>query len=185
MRIAVVSDTHGSLDARVFPLLEGAERILHCGDVGTGGVLEELKTVAPTEWVRGNCDLHFGPEVPECIVGEFRPGMGRYLLTHVLGAPRRIRPLLQARLQKDRPNLVFFGHSHQPELTSWQGRHFLNPGALYRPRGGFDHSLALLDVDGERVLARIVALDGRKLMEATWSMSRPEERASHMEDPSA
>ena len=167
MRIAVVSDTHGSLDGRVFERLEGVERILHCGDVGTGGVLEELKTIAPVEWVRGNCDLHVGPEIPDCIVGDFPSGW-RYLMTHVLGDPRRIRPAVQLRLHRDRPNLVFFGHSHRPELTSWQGRHFLNPGAIYRPRGSFEASIALLDLGEERLVARIVDLDGVEIMRACW-----------------
>jgi len=56
VRIGVVSDTHGFFDARLEELLVGVELILHAGDVGKQGVLDELERIAPVRAVRGNVD---------------------------------------------------------------------------------------------------------------------------------
>ncbi len=47
MRIGVVSDTHGYLNPRVVDVLEGVDRILHAGDIGSQEVILGLETVAP------------------------------------------------------------------------------------------------------------------------------------------
>ena len=62
MRVGVLSDTHGLLRPEVPPLLQGADRILHAGDVG-GTVLARLRKIAPVDVVRGNTDS--GPEAEE------------------------------------------------------------------------------------------------------------------------
>jgi len=56
MRIGVVSDTHGYLNPRVVEVLEGVDRILHAGDIGSQEVILRLEAVAPVTAVRGNND---------------------------------------------------------------------------------------------------------------------------------
>src|SRR5690242_19615205 len=59
MRLGVVSDTHGHVEntraaIRMLASLE-ADRVLHCGDIGTAAVVE-LFAPWPTDFVFGNCD---------------------------------------------------------------------------------------------------------------------------------
>ena len=61
MLIGVVSDTHGYLNPKVPELLAGVEHILHAGDIGDAGIIEELARIAPVTTVRGNND-RTGPE---------------------------------------------------------------------------------------------------------------------------
>ena len=56
MKIGVLSDTHGLLRPEVLPALEGAEHILHLGDVGDASILKKLEKIAPVHAVRGNID---------------------------------------------------------------------------------------------------------------------------------
>jgi len=56
MKVGVISDTHGFLDARLAELLAGADLILHAGDVGDQEVLDELGRIAPVRAVKGNTD---------------------------------------------------------------------------------------------------------------------------------
>ena len=64
-RLLVVADTHAprrwkSLPPTLVPLLEGADLVLHAGDVCVPAVLDELSAFAPVRVVLGNND---GPEV--------------------------------------------------------------------------------------------------------------------------
>ena len=59
MRIGIVSDTHGHVEftlpaVRLLESLE-VERVLHCGDIGSTGVVEAFAGW-PTDFVFGNCD---------------------------------------------------------------------------------------------------------------------------------
>ena len=54
MKIGIISDTHGLLRPEVIKALEGADAILHGGDIDRRSVLEELLKIAPVYAVRGN-----------------------------------------------------------------------------------------------------------------------------------
>ena len=56
MLLGIVSDTHGYLNQRVLELLRGVEHILHAGDIGDAGIIDELSSIAPVTAVRGNND---------------------------------------------------------------------------------------------------------------------------------
>src|SRR3989442_2863245 len=56
MLIGVISDTHGLMRPEAAQALAGSELIIHAGDVGDPGVLEELRKIAPVVAVRGNID---------------------------------------------------------------------------------------------------------------------------------
>jgi hypothetical protein len=63
--IGVISDTHGQLRPEAVAALQGCDRIIHAGDVGTADVLDGLRLVAPTVAVRGNVDTDdFGMTLP-------------------------------------------------------------------------------------------------------------------------
>jgi predicted phosphodiesterase len=43
IRVAILADTHGSLDARVEALVTDCDLAVHGGDIGNAGVLERLR----------------------------------------------------------------------------------------------------------------------------------------------
>jgi putative phosphoesterase len=150
MRVGVLADTHGLLRPRVLELLAGCDRILHAGDVGEAAVLAALRSIAPVEAVRGNVDQGEGLErLPDSISG--RLGDAAFGMVH----RREDVPADWAR----RMRLVVFGHSHRPEL-GWDGRCLLlNPGACGHRRFHLPLTLAVLRVEGERVLPEIHAVE--------------------------
>ncbi|HWG72388.1 MAG TPA: metallophosphoesterase family protein [Steroidobacteraceae bacterium] len=56
LRVGLVSDTHGLLRPGVRAFLAGCDYIVHGGDVGAAGILEQLAAMAPLIAVKGNND---------------------------------------------------------------------------------------------------------------------------------
>jgi len=54
--IGLISDTHGLLRPDALTALKGSDLIIHAGDVGKPGIIEQLRAVAPVVAVRGNVD---------------------------------------------------------------------------------------------------------------------------------
>lgn len=160
MRVVVVADTHAprrwrACPPRVAEQLEGADVILHAGDVCVPSVLDELAAFAPVHVVAGNND---GPDVvawgaPETLELDL-DGL-RVAMIHDSGA----RTGRTARMRRSFPeaDLVVFGHSHIPLDETGDGVRIFNPGSptdrRRQPRG----TVGVLDIAaGELVSARIV-----------------------------
>jgi putative phosphoesterase len=132
MRIAVLSDTHSprfwqACPPRVAAALDGADLILHAGDVCLRETLEELERFAPVHAVRGNNDgediaAWGAPETLELDLDGLRVAM-----IHDSG-PRSGRG---PRLRRTFPtaDLVVFGHSHIPWDEVHDGQRAFNPGS--------------------------------------------------------
>jgi len=161
VRVALLSDTHAprfwkGLPPAVAAHLEGADLILHAGDVCVPGVLDELAAFAPVRVVLGNND---GPEVaawgaPETLALELE-GL-RVAMVHDAGA----RQGRVARLHRRFPDadLVVFGHSHIPldetqTFPDGTRLRILNPGSPTDKRRQPHRTLGLLDVTGGRISA--------------------------------
>ena len=56
MRLGVISDTHGMLRPAVVDVFREVDRIVHCGDVGSPRILDQLALVAPVSAAYGNTD---------------------------------------------------------------------------------------------------------------------------------
>lgn len=132
MRVAVLSDTHSprrwkGCPPAVAAVLEGADAILHAGDVCVAATLDELSAFAPLHVVLGNND---GPDVaawgaPE--VGHLALGGVAIAMIHDSGAAAG----RAARLRRRFPHadLVVFGHSHIPLDEELDGQRIFNPGS--------------------------------------------------------
>jgi putative phosphoesterase len=132
VRVVLISDTHSprrwkSCPPAVARVLDGADAILHAGDVCLAETLDELAQFAPVHAVRGNND---GPDVaawgaPETL--ELTLGGLRIAVIHDSG-PRIGR---SPRLKKRFPcaELVVFGHSHIPWDVTSDGQRAVNPGS--------------------------------------------------------
>ncbi len=124
MRIAVISDTHGKLRPEVLSFLEGADFILHAGDVGKDGIISQLQAVAPVGAVRGNVDSEQWAEALPCEAHfQFLDGVLRIYMTHKWQDVPEVH-------DHSPPNLIIIGHSHKPELIMLPGGALkLNPGS--------------------------------------------------------
>ena len=162
MRVVVVSDTHAPRFWKACPpavaaRLEGADLILHAGDVCTPDVLDELAAFAPVRVVLGNND---GPEVaawgaPETLELDL-DGL-RVAMIHDAGS----KDGRLARMHRRFPTaqLVVFGHSHIPLDQSDDQLRILNPGSPTDKRRQPHRTLAELAItDGRLASARILDL---------------------------
>jgi len=157
MLIGVVSDTHGFYDPRVPPLLEGVEHILHAGDIGTGGIIEQLSEVAPVTAVRGNNDRE-GPESEYPEVETLELGGCRIYLTHIVKVPREGDEAGLAAYLDAGADAVVYGHSHFAFHESRSGLTFFNPGAAGKRRFKVVPSIGLLELEPGLVKGRILEL---------------------------
>jgi uncharacterized protein len=132
VRVAVLSDTHAPRFWKRCPTavarhLDGADLILHAGDVCVATVLDELRAFAPVRVVLGNND---GADVaawgaPETLEVEL-DGL-RVAMIHDSGAKQSRVGRMRRRFPH--ADLVVFGHSHIPlDLTEGDLRIF-NPGS--------------------------------------------------------
>jgi putative phosphoesterase len=150
MRIGIISDTHGLLRPEALNALQGAEHILHAGDVGDPAILDALRALAPVTAIRGNID-EGGPcgNLPPTVLVEFS-GRSIYMLHDVK----------QFDLNAEAAGIaaVIFGHSHKP-LVEWRrGVLFLNPGSAGPRRFELPVSVAWLDIEAEKLDPRIIQL---------------------------
>jgi uncharacterized protein len=150
MKVGVISDTHGLLRPEALAALEGCERIIHAGDIGSVDILDQLALIAPLHVVRGNNDL----DAPwaEHIADSLRFDLNGWqtLLVHDIAD---VPVVLDASIK-----LVVTGHSHKP-LMEWRGeRLYLNPGSAGRRRFKLPVTLALLEVHEASIEPRLVAL---------------------------
>jgi len=136
--IGLISDTHGLLRPQALRALEGADLIIHAGDVGNPEILETLNTLAPVFAVRGNVDT--GPwalALPENEVIETAAAT-IYVLHDVHALD--LDPVA-AGFQ-----MIVSGHSHKPARTEQRGVLFLNPGSAGPRRFDLPVTVARLDV---------------------------------------
>lgn len=150
MRIGVISDTHGLLRPEALKALQGAEHILHAGDVGDPAILDALRAVAPVTAIRGNIDEGgpCGSLHPTELVE--RSGRSIYMLHDV--------KQLDLNPEAAGISAVVFGHSHKPLIEWWRGVLFLNPGSAGPRRFQLPVSLAWLHIETNKLDARIVQL---------------------------
>ena len=138
--IGLISDTHGRLDTRIVSLFTGVEHILHAGDVCGGGVIQQLERIAPVTAVLGNCD--HDPMLRPLEVVEL--GGLRILLHHIVSLEQPHAEIFQS-VRRVGPDIVLFGHTHQPCDVIRDGVRYLNPGSASQGRGGSPRSVATLD----------------------------------------
>ena len=143
MKIGVISDTHGVFDPKIPDLFADVDHILHGGDVGTSLILHHLENLAPTTAVLGNVDA--GLPLKETEVVELA---GRKFLLHHIVNPHALDRALKERIERVKPAVVVFGHTHKPFCEKIGEVLFLNPGSAGRARFSLPRCVAILDVNG-------------------------------------
>jgi putative phosphoesterase len=144
MRIGVISDTHDLLDPQVLDLFAGVEHILHGGDVGLPWLVLKLEEIAPVTAVLGNTDVGITLRETEAVQLD-----GRKFLVHHIVNPHAPDDHLAARIAREKPDVVIFGHTHKPFCETVNGILYLNPGYAGRQRFSLPRSLAILETKPE------------------------------------
>lgn len=163
MILGILSDTHGQRRAASAALSvlrrAAAEAFVHCGDVGSASVLDEMAGLAAW-FVRGNTDepgpllFEYGRALGLAVPGEVPLRIdvgGRSLLVfhgHELRFSWLLNLLHSGRTDRLRAALgdidyVLSGHTHAPHDVRVENVRFINPGAVYRAR---PPSVATLDL---------------------------------------
>ncbi len=154
MRLGIMSDTHGSLEAwrRALEVMGDVDMILHAGDVLYHGPKNPLPgghdamglAVAMNQYpgriviARGNCDAEVDEKVLEAPImapHAFVAAEGRFIVVahgHLL-APEDMPALVR----RYRADLLVVGHSHVPGIAEVPGTPsalILNPGSPALPK---------------------------------------------------
>jgi putative phosphoesterase len=157
MRLGIISDTHGLLRPEVFDAFREVDHILHGGDVGPAGLLDELGAIAPVTAVYGNTDgWDLRGRLPQ--VAKVRLDGFDIVVTHgdQLGSPT------PEKLNAAFPDaeIIVFGHTHRPLLTVVDlVVTVMNPGGAGPPRFGLPASVGIMELEaGIPPRARLVPL---------------------------
>lgn len=162
MKVGIMSDSHGRLGAvrEAIERLEaaGAERFVHCGDVGGLAVLEEFAG-RKLKFVWGNTDVPdpswraevetLGLDWPTS-PNEFTWDHLRFALLH--GHERGF----ETAVRSGGYDYILHGHTHRAADHRVGQTRIINPGALYRTA---HRTVALLDTSSEELA--FLSLDGR------------------------
>ena len=117
VRIGVIGDTHGYLDPAALDLFSGVDCVIHCGDIGGSEILAALEKVGPLTVVAGNLDH-----------GDWADGLPSEASGDVVGVrfvvghkrKRLMKRFAAGKLafgdERTPPDLVVFGHEHQPTI---------------------------------------------------------------------
>ncbi len=162
MKIGIMSDTHkkaGRAKKAIDLLLnEGAEFILHAGDIVEEEVLEYLESSCVRyAAVLGNNDFHLFKVVDEYNLTTephyFKLAGKTWKLMHY---PKYMFPL--------DTDIIIYGHTHDVDITFNGKNLILNPGEVCARDHGFS-SCMILDIEEEKYT---VTLYYRKVGEKDW-----------------
>ncbi len=146
--IGVISDTHGLVRPEAKDALSGCDAIVHAGDIGSPGVLDELREIAPLTVIRGNIDK-WANSLPD---------------TEVLRVENRYLYILHDVNELDLDpgaagfDVVISGHSHRPTVGEKNGVLYLNPGSAGPQRFTLPVAVAKLEVSEQHLDAEVIEL---------------------------
>lgn len=154
MQIAIVSDSHGSLD-RLSQVLEslhntGIKHLIHAGD-GINYGIEDIFAKYPEikiYYSLGNCDVNQElaneiNQLPNCEVKEV-------ISTKINGvkiAASHVEGIAQAALKNEDIKIFCHGHTHRAKVEERNEKLILNPGALMEDGKYFVLNTETFDVE--------------------------------------
>ena len=148
--IGIISDTHGRLPQAVATVFQNVDLIIHAGDIGDPEIIAALKKIAPIAAVRGNMDM-----------GAWTERLHRTETITI--ADKRVHVIhefhnLDLKANDSEYHVVIYGHTHRPQVDKQRGVLYVNPGSAVQPRFGYPPSVALLEIDGDTLKAKLVDL---------------------------
>ena len=130
LRIGLLSDTHGFMDASLLRHFETCDEIWHAGDIGDIAIIETLQSLKPCRMVFGNIDNH---HIRMCTSEHQRfqiEGMDIWM-THIGGRPGNYANPIRNIIKENPPKLFICGHSHicLIQFDKLNNMLYMNPGA--------------------------------------------------------
>lgn len=180
MKIGVISDTHGGLEGfkKAMNILEGAEIILHAGDILSHGPLNPFPLeYAPKDLIdlinnseipilasKGNCDSEVDELLLKIIIQPsifFKDDDLKILLCH--GHRENDEGLLRLGARYGL-SIIISGHTHIPKIEEKNGIILINPGSPSIALGGLLSCGEIYHKDN-KLRIRLYDLDGNILKE--------------------
>ena len=159
IRIGIIADTHGLFDSTIVRHFQDVNHIIHAGDIGKRSVIEQLEAIAPVTAVSGNVDQYETSGFPmEAII---QLNGVHIAIRHVVFEAGKLTKEGRTFLDRTRPDICIFGHTHQPK-REWLGDTLLfNPGSAGPKRFKLPRGLGLLTISDGQVSAHHVMLTDR------------------------
>lgn len=119
-KVALISDTHGTVSKHLKEIICQYDYIIHAGDIGSKACYEELKSLSiPLYMIKGNCDIgSYAKYLPETL--SFRILNTSFYLIHD-------KSRLPAFISES--DVVVFGHTHHATLYKSFNTTYCNPGS--------------------------------------------------------
>jgi len=149
--IGILSDNHSDWPPHIAESLAGVDAIIHAGDIGPYRLVLDMEAIAPTTAVLGNTDGDM--PINESAVATL--GSKKFFVQHIVD-PHRLEASLRERLKRIEPDVVVFGHTHEPFCETLGGILFLNPGSVTRPRGGTQPSMVRMTIDNGKITPEFI-----------------------------
>ncbi|HLL90163.1 MAG TPA: YfcE family phosphodiesterase [Tepidisphaeraceae bacterium] len=162
MLIGILSDTHDRLAPTVAAVrtlrAAGAEYLLHCGDVGSEQIIDQLAGDVPAVFVWGNNDFDRAGLARYAtalgvtcgnVLAELTLGGKQIAVTHG-DYPATVRKILEGQ-QHD---YLLVGHTHVKADDRVGRTRVINPGALHRAA---QKTVAVLDTAADQLRFLVVA----------------------------
>ena len=119
--IGVISDTHGLLRVEAINHLKGVDAIIHAGDIGDSGIIDQLNDIAPFYAIKGNVDQGaWAKAYPDELRIELA-GNQFYVIHNI--------KTLTEEVLVSCPDVIICGHSHKPRIDTQEGILVINPGS--------------------------------------------------------
>lgn len=148
--IGIISDTHGLLRPEVFAALQGADLIIHAGDIGDLQIIDKLEVISPVVAVRGNMDNELRSHNLKKTEVVDLGGHVFYVLHDV--------SRLDIEPSSAHISTVIHGHTHRPVIHKHDGVLYINPGSAGPRRPKLPVTVAVINMKGKELNAEIVHL---------------------------
>ncbi len=149
--IGVISDTHGLLRPEAIAAFEGADYIIHAGDIGNPAILTRLAAIAPLTTVRGNVDREsWTRKIPASNILEVG-NISIYVL-HNLNE-------LDLKPEAAGFAAVVSGHTHQPKQDLRNGVLYFNPGSAGPRRFKLQVTVGRLRIQEGKIESAVIDLE--------------------------
>lgn len=158
IRIGVIADTHGLFDPAIPEHFRGVDHIVHAGDIGKSTVLDHLMAIAPVTAVSGNVDGYETSGAPaEAVIS--LAGC-RIVVRHILYEGGKLTKDGRAFLDRTRPDICIFGHTHQPKNERLGDLLLFNPGSAGPKRFALPRMIGMITI-GEHLSGEHIKLKDR------------------------
>ncbi|MBY4797612.1 YfcE family phosphodiesterase [Collinsella sp. AGMB00827] len=141
-RIDIISDTHGYLSRSLLETIDGADLLIHAGDITSEADWDLLNTLAPIKGVLGNNDYcyHYHPELK---------ALNRFTYEGLSFAVAHYREDLPV----GSVDVAICGHTHRARVVELGRCTVINPGSASYPRGTRGATIARMIVAEGTILS--------------------------------